>query len=396
MIIDVVLAVLSLPVLAWTTYLAALTLFSTGRRSATVSPEPRTRFDVVVPAHDEEGGVAATVASLLATDYPSDMRRVIVVADNCSDATAARATEAGALVLERRDPLLRGKGYALAFAFERVLAGDADAAVVVDADSRVTPNLLRAFDARLQSGASAVQAHYGVLRPEASWRTRLMHLGFTLFHDVRSRARERLAVSAGLRGNGMAFAASTLRQAPHQAFSIVEDVEYGIRLGLLGHRVHYAGEAQVLGEMVSSEKASRSQRSRWEGGRWLLARRHAWHLLREGLRRRSSILLDLSMDLLVPPLSYVALATTIGVVAALAWAGLGHGAWWPLAFWGAAVLGLSLYVARGLWLSGGGPRAVLDLLWVPVYVAWKIALALRPRSSRDREWVRTTREGSGP
>jgi 1,2-diacylglycerol 3-beta-glucosyltransferase len=395
MLIDGALLVLSVPVLGCTTYLAALAALSCGNspaRTATVAA-PKTRFDVVVPAHDEERGIAATVTNLLAMDYPAELRRIIVVADNCSDATAARAAEAGALVFERHDELRRGKGYALAFAFERVLRGDADAVVVIDADTRATANLLRAFDARLQAGAPAVQAHYGVLNPEAAWRTRLMHIGFTLFHDVRSRARERLGVSTGLRGNGMAFAAATLREVPHDAYSIVEDVEYGIQLALRGHRVEYAGEAQVLGEMVSSEKASRSQRRRWEGGRWLLARRHAASLFAEGFRRRSLLLLDLAADLLVPPLSYVVVFTLGGLTASAIWAALG-GSLWPLAAWSVAGLGLTVYVARGLWLSRVGARGLLDLLWAPVYIAWKLALAIQSPPSGQREWVRTTREGS--
>lgn len=393
-IVDIALVVLSLPVLCWAGYLAALAVLSCGRLSAPQAAAPRMRLDVVVPAHDEEHGIAGTVASLLATDYPSELRRVIVVADNCVDATSARASEAGALVWERRDPLLRGKGYALAFAFERVLGGGADGVVVVDADTQVTPNLLKAFESRLQAGAAAAQAHYGVLNPKVSWRTRLMHIGFTLFHDVRSRGRERLGLSAGLRGNGMAFAARTLREVPHDAFSIVEDVEYGVRLGLLGHRVHYVGEAQVLGEMVSSEKASRSQRRRWEGGRWQLARTHSGSLIRRGLRRRSPMLLDLGMDLLVPPLSYVALAAAMGTVISVMWVVLAHRSLFPVVPWWGAVLGLTLYVARGLWLSGVGLRGFLDLLWAPVYVVWKLALAVRSSPSRQREWVRTTREGN--
>ncbi|HXX68752.1 MAG TPA: glycosyltransferase family 2 protein, partial [Polyangiaceae bacterium] len=336
MIVDLVLVALSLPALGWTTYLAALAVLSCARLASPPAAPPRMRLDVVVPAHDEERGIGATVASLLEADYPADLRRVVVVADNCGDATAAKAAEAGALVFERRDPVRRGKGHALAFAFEKVLAAGVDAVVVVDADTRVTPNLLRAFDARLQSGAAAVQAHYGVSNPEASWRTRLMHIGLTLFHDVRSRGRERIGVSAGLRGNGMAFAAATLRQVPHEAFSIVEDVEYGIRLGMLGHRVEYAGEARALGEMVSSERAARSQRRRWEGGRWQLARAHAGSLVREGLRRRSLLLLDLAMDVLVPPLSYVALVTAAGAVASTLWVVFARRSPWLIAPWSVA------------------------------------------------------------
>jgi 1,2-diacylglycerol 3-beta-glucosyltransferase len=397
MFVDVTIAVLSLPVLAWTSYLATLALLSGANRVPPYPKSPRTRFDIVVPAHDEEIGIASTVESLFALDYPRDLYRVIVVADNCGDSTAARATEAGALVIERNDLTRRGKGYALGHAFERVLSdGLAEGVVVVDADTRVTPNLLQAFAARLRDGALAAQAEYGVANRAASWRTRLMHIAFTLFHDLRSRARERLGVSAGLRGNGMLFAGSLLRDEPHDAFSLVEDVEYGIRLGLAGHRVHYVGEAQVFGEMVTTGGASVSQRRRWEGGRGLLARRHVAHLLAVALRKRSFVAFDLAADLLVPPLTYIALAVFAGVAASAAWVAFGHGTLWAFAPWSASLVCFVVYVVRGAWMARVGARAALDLLWAPVYVVWKVVLALRASPSGEREWVRTTREVKKP
>lgn len=395
MIVAVALVILSVPPLLWTGYLALLTFLSQESRPPS-GGAPSTRFDVIVPAHDEEQGIADTVRSLLSAEYPAELRRVVVVADNCADATAARASEAGAAVLVRTDLERRGKGFALAYAFEQTLAGGhADAVAVVDADTVVTRNLLEAFDVRLRAGAPAVQAHYAVANPRASWRTRLMHIGFTLFHDVRSRGRERLALSAGLRGNGMAFAVHTLRRVPHEAFSIVEDVEYGVRLGLAGHRVWYAGEAKVLGAMVSSERASRSQRTRWEGGRWALARRHAVALLSEAIRRRDGVLLDLAMDLMVPPLSYVALATALGGGVAVAWCAFEHGrAWWAVLPWALAGAFLATYLIRGVWLARVGWRGVVDLLWAPVYILWKLTLSARRSASRRGEWVRTAREGA--
>jgi len=194
----------------------------------------------------------------------------------------------------------------------------------------------------------------------------------------------------------MAFASTLLRDVPHDAFSIVEDVEYGIRLGRAGHRVEYAGEAQVFGQMVSSESASRSQRRRWEGGRWALARQHAPKLLAEGLRRRRLLLLDLAADLLVPPLTYVAVSVALGFAAAVTWYVVGHGAWWALAPWAAALAALMTYVLRGVWLARVGPRAILDLMWAPIYMAWKIMLSLRSSSPKNPEWVRTERERGKP
>ncbi len=387
------LACAALPPLGASAYLGLLALVA---RRAPVPEAPATlpRFDIVVPAHDEEPVVAATVRSLLALDYPRELFRVFVVADNCGDRTASVAASAGAQVLERRDPERRGKGYALAFGFERVLRdARAAAAVVVDADTLVSPNLLRAFAARLAHGEQALQAEYGVSNAEASWRTRLMRLALALFHDLRSLARERLGLSCGLRGNGMAFTREVLAAVPHDAFSIVEDLEYGLRLGRAGYRVAYVDEARVLGQMASGEQASRSQRRRWEGGRLRIAREQAAGLLALALRRRSKLLFDLALDVLVPPLSYLALALLFGIGAC--------GAAWlarlPLVLapwlWGLGALLLLLYVARGIALAGLGLRGVLDLLWAPVYIAWKLALMLSPRARATGEWVRTSRHG---
>jgi glycosyltransferase involved in cell wall biosynthesis len=391
-LLEALLAVLALPVLATTGYLCALALCARSTR-APLSANPSLRFDVVVPAHDEEAGIARTVTNLLAVDYPAHLRRVLVVADNCRDATAVRARAAGAVVLERDEPARVGKGYALAVAFNRSLAdGFAQAVVVVDADTIASPNLLRAFAARLQAGAKAVQGHYTVRNAHDSWRTRLMAIAFCLFHKVRSLARERFGVSAGLRGNGMCFATSLLREVPHAEYSIVEDLEYGIRLGLGGHRVHYADDAVVLGDMVASETASRSQRRRWEGGRRLIRRKYARPLLAGALRRRDPVLLDLALDLVVPPLAAVATAVGVGLAAAVLLS-LAARQVVPVTYaWAACAALLGVYVLRGVQLAGVGPRGVLALLYAPVYVAWKLVLPFLAGGDRAGGWVRTARE----
>lgn len=393
---DAVLAVLGLPVLFACGYLGVMALSSYPLERSVAAGGPAVKFDIVVPAHNESAGIAETVRSLLAVEYPEGQRRVLVVADNCSDDTAVKAREAGARVLERANAELRGKGYALAHAFEFSLADDftADACVVVDADTLVSANLLKAFNERLQRGEVAAQAHYGVRNPNASWRTRLMRIALAMFHQVRSNARERWGVSCGLRGNGMCFKHSLLREVPHDAYSLVEDLEYGIRLGRKGYRVAYAGEADVLGEMVSGEKASRSQRSRWEDGRAQMLRTHGWPLLSEGLRTRRALLFDLAMDVVVPPLSRLAGAVVAGmVVTSLLLALTGHGAISAMVF-SLSALGLGLYVFAGWLHSKTGLRGLFDLAMAPAYLVWKVLLVLqRPAPPKPGEWVRTTREG---
>jgi hypothetical protein len=171
---------------------------------------------------------------------------------------------------------------------------------------------------------------------------------------------------------------------------LTEDVEFGIELGLGGFRVHYADEAHSDADMVSGEQIARKQRQRWEHGRFQLIRAKTLPLLQAALRRRSAVCFDLALDLLVLPLSYVALnVSALIVLAAVAtwlqpplqpwlWLGLGCAA------------SLVLYVLRGWQLSGIGARGLLDLARAPGFLVWKLLLMRRRR--RSDEWVRTDRE----
>ena len=400
-----VLFIFSLALLAGTLpalgYLGTLALLSRRPRLAEGHIDSQ-RFVFVVPAHNESAGIGETIASLQAVDYPQANRTIVVVADNCSDDTAQVARAAGARVLVRQHDTERGKGYALHYAFDMILQEDAaDAVVVIDADSVVSANFLHAFAARLVDGELAMQAEYGVRNPYASWRTRLMAVALGMFHRVRGIARERLRLSAGLRGNGMCFALACLKRFPHQAYGLVEDVEYGISLGMGGVRVAYADEARVAGEMVSTGQASESQRARWEHGRKALIREALPKLLRAAWRRRSLLLLDLAIDLAVPPLGRLAVLLLMGTVVEVAryvLASAGNGAMGGPALswaWAAAWACLAGYVGRGMVLSHLGMGAVWAMLFAPVYVVWKLLLKVRGKSN-TQQWVRTAREKAGP
>jgi len=388
--VDGILLLLALPVALCCAYLGLATLLS--GRIAMPRPSARSlRFDVIVPAHNEAAVIACCVASLRRLDWPADRFRVTVIADNCNDLTAEIARAAGARVLLRRDSCRRGKGHALQFAFRSSCREQwADAVVVVDADSEVSGNLLEACAARIERGAAAVQVHYGVLNPAASWRTRLLTIAQAAFHIVRSRARERLHLSCGIRGNGWCVTHALLRKVPYEAFTLAEDVEYGLDLGLAGYRVQYAGEASVLGEMVSNPRNARRQRQRWEGGRFALRRLRTLQLLRATVRKRSAVCFDLALDLLVPPLAQIALMTTALIV------GAAIALWWyprltTLLWLGLACAAvLSLYVLRGWQLSGTGARGLADLAHAPAFVLWKVVTLARRDDSR--EWERTERE----
>jgi cellulose synthase/poly-beta-1,6-N-acetylglucosamine synthase-like glycosyltransferase len=387
-VVVIALSIVALPATAACMYLLVLTCLS-ARPASPPGSSRKMFFDIIVPAHDEAAGIGKTISSLKRLSWPSAQYRIVVVADNCTDATASISLEAGATVLERQDLNQRGKGYALAHAFTwSRSAGPADAVAVVDADSVVSANLLESFAARIEAGACALQAHYGVLNATDSWRTRLMAIALGSIHKVRSRARDRMGLSCGIRGNGWCVTHALLDKVPYRSFSLTEDIEFGIDLGLAGYRVAYCDESHVNGEMVTTEHAARSQRQRWEGGRIGLIREKVPALLRAAVARRSLVCLDLAFDLLVLPLSYV-VVNVVGIITI--------GALNPEGFRSALLtvglidlLALAVYVCRGWMLSGIGIVGIWDLLRVPVFLFWKL-LIIRAEP-KPNTWIRTKRE----
>jgi 1,2-diacylglycerol 3-beta-glucosyltransferase len=388
----VTIVVWMVPTTAACLYLLVLTCSSVRGLAATSSAR-KLFFDVIVPAHNEAGGIQRTISNLQQLDWPADRFRVLVIADNCTDDTARIAREAGATVIERQDPINRGKGHAIAHIFRWSRADQkADAVVVVDADSQASANLLESFAARIESGSRALQAHYGVLNPSASWRTRLMAIALGSIHKLRSRARERMALSCGIRGNGWCVTHSLLDEVPYQAYSLTEDVEFGVDLGLAGHRVAYCDEAHVNGEMVTTESAARSQRQRWESGRFKLIRTRVLILLHHAVTVPSRVCLDLALDLLILPLSYIVLSVAALLAVAIALLLVARSQF-NLILLGIGIFNcaaVAAYVCRGWVLSGVGIQGFWDLLRVPGFILWKVWLLIAgPKTSA---WIRTKRE----
>ena len=151
-----------------------------GLKSSPSAPEHFSKYKVVIPAHNEESVIATVVKSCLELNYPQALFEIVVIADNCSDRTAFLAKRAGARVLERFDESKKSKGYAIDYLIGTLeQSGEidsTDAVVIVDADSTVDRDLLRAFDRELQLGHDWLQAYYTVSNPDDSWRTRLLSL----------------------------------------------------------------------------------------------------------------------------------------------------------------------------------------------------------------------------
>lgn len=348
---------------------------------------------VLVPAHDEELTIESSVSSLVRQDYPAGSRRVVVIADNCTDRTAELAERAGADVWVRVDPDNRGKGQALAWALEQLwrTSTDADAVLMVDADCSSTPNLLAAVDARMRRGASVVQVDDRVARPGESQAAARRWAGFALRHAVRANGKSKVGLSSGLFGTGMAFRTEVLRSRPWESFSITEDAEFHIQLIEAGHHVVFAAEAAVESAMPSSEAAAQQQQLRWEAGNVALLKRTLPRLVVTGIRRRDAQRMNAAFEQLVPPQSMlVVLSLLTGALGAL-------GRDRRLVKGSLASIGAQgVFVVSGLAVARA-PRAVwLALVTAPLLIPLKVQQLARILTGRGpTQWVRTARVAKG-
>ncbi|MCA9612342.1 MAG: glycosyltransferase [Polyangiales bacterium] len=348
------------------------------------------RLAVVVPAHDEEAGVADCVKSLASCDSPGFPVEILVVADNCSDGTAARAREAGATVLERHDTERRGKGYALELAFDTLFERfpDLDGVLVVDADTEVEANFFTAAARWFAAGADGVQARYLAKNPEASTRTAMMNLAFMAFCVLRPRGRSRLGLSVGISGNGFGLSRDALERVPYSSRSVVEDLEHHLHMVRAGLKMEFMDETCVRADFPVGDQGSDTQRARWEGGRMRMIREHAPALLREVVGGRPELVEPLLELLLLPLGSHVAL---LGATMAVPFA--------PTQLYAAASLGMvGAHVATAMKVGGAGRTELGALARVPAYLLWKAKVLPKvlQAASREQEWVRTARDAEAP
>jgi cellulose synthase/poly-beta-1,6-N-acetylglucosamine synthase-like glycosyltransferase len=340
---------------------------------------------IVVPSHNEELDIAATVASL--KNAADENTSIHVVADNCNDATAARARDAGAIVWERSHETLRSKGYALEWAIPQVMAwGDAQSChvafvAVVDADASLSNNSLPLVRKAFALGADVLQSEYLLNRGE-HMRARIASIGFAAMNVVRGLGRLWWGGSDTLKGNGMWFRREILDKYPWRAYSLAEDFEYAIHLIRSGVRITILPGSVVTGAPARSGKGLQEQRVRWEAGRLALVTQTLPAIVRDFVRSPSLRQLDLFCEIVTPPL---ALVVTIYALALI---------WEPtrymLGLGGLALL--TFHVAVTIPVAKLPFRTFLDLLSVPFYVCWKIALLpLVWARRRSKTWVRAER-----
>lgn len=359
------------------------------RRQAPKQANTHASFVVLIPAHNEELGIASTVRQILQTDYPLERISILVVADNCTDRTAECASQAGAHVLTRSDLTNRGKGQALGWALSthQEIFRQADLIAFIDADMDVHRDFFTAMSGTFDDTSIVVaQGRDIVGNPSRGVLSAIGFASFCYVNHVRPEGRCFWGGTADLKGTGMVFRSSFLLPRGWNAHSIAEDAQMSKDLMLEGIRVEFVSDAIVTSDIPQTLRQVSIQQSRWDGGKHRVIASVLPRTFAAFLRRPSALLADGLLDMLIPPLSVVVLLNVMGLALA----------WWaepvavPVFF--VSLASFTLAVLAGLVKNKAPAGVYWRLAAAPMFVVWKLVLLLRIAiRPAETSWNRTPR-----
>ncbi|MFQ6092052.1 MAG: glycosyltransferase family 2 protein [bacterium] len=373
-------------------YLLAIVSFWPQKRPKPTHPL-KTEFAIIVPAQNEADTISRTLSSIHSLDYPRRLYEVFVIADNCTDETAAVVRGFGVRCFQRWDREKRGKGYALQWAFRKLAEEHVrpDAFLIIDADTLLASDFLKVMNQKILEGEKALQGYYDVLHPEGSIMASLSYFGFALSRHLKFKGRTRLGWTTNLLGNGMCFHRSIIDRFGWPATSIVEDLEYGMMLLLNEVRVAFVPEAKICAEMPSTFKRSKAQRVRWDVGKFSVRNTYLPKLMKAALQRRDLAFFDAAMELLIPPFSLF-VAVVVGFFLAfliVSFKGLDL----PFVLWVVIVGALFTYTLLGLAVARASMRMYKNLLYAPYFLLWRVFIAVVGIVTQGKgKWIKTKRE----
>lgn len=303
------------------------------------------RLAIIVPAHNEGQGLLPALHDLLGELRSGD--RIVVVADNCTDDTAAAGCAAGVEVVVRQEPDRIGKGYALDFGVRHLALDPPDLVMFCDADCRVQSGMIDQLASECEASNGPVQACYLMQPSDETPAQSLAQFAWTMKNLVRPLGLRALNGPSQLVGTGMMFPWKIIQAAPLANGNLVEDLQLGIELAIAGSAPRFLPSAVTTSRFPDSSRAADAQRRRWIQGYLATLATQVPRLLVHAVRRGDPKLLVMGLDLAVPPLLLLA-----GLI---------------LACWLTACVGVLLGLTRGVALP-----ASLDmlLLLTAVGLAW--------------------------
>lgn len=285
-----------------TMYYLLISFFGIYKKKKNTGIKPKKSFALIVAAHNEEAVIQDMVVSLKRLNYPNELYDIFVIADNCTDRTAKKARQKGAIVYERFIPEKRGKGYALDWMFSILFKAKKkyDAVAIFDADNLVQKDFLLEMNNKLCSGYKVVQGYLDSKNPKDTWITGSYSIAFWTSNRMFQNSRNNIGVSNQLGGTGFCIETEILKELGWGATCLTEDLEFTCKLVLNGYKVGWAHDAIIYDEKPLTMKQSWRQRRRWMQGFADVSGRYFFKLLWKSIKEFNFTALDCALYSIQP------------------------------------------------------------------------------------------------
>jgi cellulose synthase/poly-beta-1,6-N-acetylglucosamine synthase-like glycosyltransferase len=345
---------------------------------------------IIVPAHNEEAGIRATLEVLVPELRKQD--NLIVVADNCTDSTAAIARSVGGTVLERNNDSLRGKGYALDFGLRFLDENPPDVVIFVDADCQLGSKAIEHLVQEVVKTGRPVQAKYLMSKPSnPSLKDSFSAFSIKVKNFVRPKGLTHLGYPCLLTGSGMAFPWNVIRSVNLASGHIAEDMKLGLDLSLAGYPPTFCEAAEVVGTLPENQEGAKSQRTRWIHGELQAIQEYFPKLIKASVQQKRLDLLMQALDLCVSPLVLIVMAWSVLMAIAIPLSILTK-TWISLSILSSAGLAILTAVIVSWSKFGRSELSASELLSLPLYLLWKIPFYLSFLVKPQLKWIRTKRD----
>lgn len=312
------------------------------------------KYAVLISARNEGAVIGELLESLHRQNYPQELLDIYVVADNCTDNTAQIAEDHRAIVYERFDRRLVGKGYALNYLFEKIYARSGleayDGYFVFDADNVLDENYVREMNKVFDNGYEIVTSYRNSKNYGSNWISAGYALWFLRESKYLNGARMQCGTSCAISGTGFLVANRIIRENNGWKHHLLtEDIEFSTDNIIQGRVIGYCEQAVLYDEQPTDFHESWNQRLRWTKGFYQVFANYGGQLLNGILEQHRFQCYDMLMTLApatLLTLLTIALNSAFGIVGVL----LGHPLWTDVTM--EAVLGNIVSVYSSLFFFG--------------------------------------------
>lgn len=228
-------------------------------------------YAVLIAARNEEAVISHLIESIKNQTYPSNLVKIFVVADNCTDKTAEKAAAAGAIVWKRFNRQQIGKGYAIDFLLDNIKKAypksKFDGYFIFDADNLLDENYITEMNKSFSDGNRIITSYRNSKNYGDNWISAGSSLWFLRESQYLNRSRMLLGTSCAVSGTGFLFHHDVLEKSGGwKFFLLTEDIEFTIYNVIEGEKIAYCESALIYDEQPVKFSQSCTQRMRWAKG----------------------------------------------------------------------------------------------------------------------------------